>query len=172
MVTEQVFDLDDLDRSLIALLRRDARMSISELARRTDQPRATVLSRQQRLERRRVISGYGPDIDAARIGFGVTAFATLEIAQGSHESTVARLREVVEVLEIHTVTGVGDLHLRIIARSNAHLHEILQRVTSIDSVMRSQTQIALSTQLQRSTADVVAAAITRRSAESSGPMHR
>jgi DNA-binding Lrp family transcriptional regulator len=148
-------ELDDLDRQLIRLLRREPNLSVSELARRTGQPRATVHSRQARLERRRVITGYGPDVWAPRIGYGVTAFTSLEIAQGSHDETIAGLRAINEVLEIHTVTGAGDLLCRIIARSNDDLHQVLQRITALSTVLRSQTQIALSTQLQRTAADLV-----------------
>jgi DNA-binding Lrp family transcriptional regulator len=149
--------LDSFDHRLIRVLRRHPDVSLSELARRLDTPRGTVQSRRQRLERRRVITGYGPDIDPSRVGYSVTAFTSLEIAQGAHDDTIAGLRRINEVIEIHTVTGAGDLLCRVIARSNGHLHEVLQRVTALPTVMRSQTQIALSTQLHRTPADVIAA---------------
>jgi DNA-binding Lrp family transcriptional regulator len=156
VAVDDAVDLDDLDRRLIQLLRREPHLSVSELARRTDQPRATVHSRQARLERRRIITGYGPDVSAVRIGYGVMAFTSLEIAQGSHDETIAGLRAINEVLEVHTVTGAGDLLCRIIAKSNDDLHQVLQRITALSTVTRSQTQIALSTQLQRTAADLVA----------------
>lgn len=159
MAGETFVDLDDLDRRLIALLRASPRSSVSDLARGTGAPRGTVQSRLDRLERRGAVTGYGPDMAAARIGYGVTAFTTLEISQGAHDSTVASLRAIPEVLEIHTVTGIGDLLCRVIARSNDDLHRILQDVTAIPTVTRSQTQIALSTQLSRTAADLVAATV-------------
>jgi DNA-binding Lrp family transcriptional regulator len=103
-----------------------------------------------------VITGYGPDIDETRAGFPVVAFTTLEISQGAHEETTRRLSEIAEILEIHTMTGGGDLLCRIVARSNDHLHELLQQVAALPSVRRSETQLALSSTDRRTVADLIA----------------
>ena len=91
-----------------------------------------------------MISGYGLDIApsgvgrrASGVGLDVLAFCTLEIAQGSHDKTAASLAAIAQILAIHTVTGTGDLHCRVIARSNDHLHEVLQLIAAISTVLRS-----------------------------------
>ena len=147
--------LDALDLRLIAQLRREPRSSIVQVARSVGVARGTAYSRLERLESDGVISGYGPDIDPSRAGLRVLGFCTLEIAQGSHDETVDALTAIPQILEIHTVTGSGDLLCRIVARSNDHLHEVLQQVAAVPTVRRSQTQLALSTSLQRSIADVL-----------------
>ena len=149
--------LDDIDRRLIGVLRRKPRSSVSEMARLTGLARGTVHDRIRRLEARGVIVGYGPDIEPRPAGFGVCAFTTLTIAQGAHELTLRALSEVDEVLEIHTVTGRGDLLVRIVAATNDDLHEILQRIAAIDAVRRTETLLALHTTQVRSVADLVAA---------------
>ncbi|MEP7045667.1 MAG: Lrp/AsnC family transcriptional regulator [Ilumatobacteraceae bacterium] len=149
--------IDALDRRLIGRLRSAPHSTISDLARELNCARGTVLTRLRRLEERRVIVGYGPDIDPAAAGLGVLAFTTLAISQGSHVRVVAHLRSIPEILEIHTVTGSGDLLVRIVARSNDHLHVILQRVVSSPDVNRTETQLALSSTTLRTTADLVAA---------------
>ena len=78
------------------------------------------------------------------------------ITQGSHDSTIA-LVDIHEIVEIHTITGQGDLLCRIVARSNDHLHEVLQQIAKIETVMRSQTQLALSTPHQRGVLDALLA---------------
>jgi DNA-binding Lrp family transcriptional regulator len=148
--------LDSLDRRLIGMLRAEPHSTVSDLARRLDRARGTVLTRLRRLEERKVIVGYGPDIDPAAAGLGVLAFTTLAISQGSHLRVVAHLRTIPEILEIHTVTGSGDLLVRIVARSNDHLHMILQRVVASPDVNRTETQLALSSTVLRTTADLVA----------------
>ena len=147
--------LDQLDVQIIARLRREPRTSTADLARSLGVARGTVYSRIERLETAGTIVGYGPDISASGVGLDVLAFCTLEIAQGSHEATVAALASIRQLLAIHTVTGSGDLHCRIVARSNDHLHEVLQLIAAIPTVLRSQTQLALSTVLDRSIADVL-----------------
>jgi DNA-binding Lrp family transcriptional regulator len=150
--------LDETDLRLLDALRRTPHAAVSELAATVGIARGTVYSRIDRLEREGVVTGYGPDIDSVRAGFSVLAFTVLEIAQGSHEPTIRQLADIHEIVEIHTITGQGDLLCRIVARSNDHLHDVLQRIAHIETVMRSQTQLALSTPHQRGVLDVLLAA--------------
>lgn len=143
-------DLDAIDRGLLEGLQQNPRCSIAELARFADVARGTAYARLERLERQGVITGYGPEVDPRMGGLSVLAFCTLEIAQGTHEATVGALTAIEEILEIHTITGRGDLLCRVVARSNDDLHLVLQRMTAIPSVARSETQLALSTSLVRS----------------------
>jgi DNA-binding Lrp family transcriptional regulator len=148
--------LDSLDRRLVGRLRVAPHSTVTELADVLGCARGTVLTRLRRLEDRKVITGYGPDIDQAAAGYAVLAFTTLAISQGSHTRVVAHLRSIPEILEIHTVTGSGDLLVRIVAHSNDHLHQILQRVVSSVDVSRTETQLALSSTVLRTVADLVA----------------
>ena len=148
---------DETDIRLLATLRAMPQAPVTEIATTVGIARGTVYSRVDRLRDEGVITGYGPDVDAARAGLGVLAFATLEIAQGSHDATIGALALLPEVTEIHTITGQGDLHLRILARSNDHLHDVLQRIAAVDTVARSQTQLALSTPHRRADVDAVIA---------------
>lgn len=141
--------LDDTDRKLLLALRKNPRASLTSLARRIDVARGTIYSRLERLEGNGVITGYGPEINPTAAGFSVLAFCTLEIQQGSHAKTTSLLAELREVLEIHTVTGDGDLLLRVIATSNDHLHEVVQAISAIPTVARTQTQLALATTVNR-----------------------
>jgi DNA-binding Lrp family transcriptional regulator len=148
---------DDLDARLIGLLRSIPNLPVVEMARRLDVARGTVQARLDRLERDGVIVGFGPDVDAILAGFGVLAFTTLEIAQGSGAQILAGLDAIPEVLEVHAVTGPGDLHVRVVARSNEHLHDVLQRILELPGIMRTETQLALHTSIQRTVADLIAA---------------
>jgi DNA-binding Lrp family transcriptional regulator len=147
--------LDNADSRIIAGLRKDPHASVTQLAQLLGVARGTAQSRLASLWRRGVITGYGPDLNSDAVGYGVLAFTTLEIAQGSLVVTVAGLRAIPEVLEVHTVTGPGDLLVRIVATSNDHLNDLLQRIVAIETVVRSQTHLALSTQVDRTVADLI-----------------
>ena len=153
---EMTGSLDPTDMALIAHLRREPRAAITRLARLVGVARGTIQTRLQRLEERGVIRGYGPDVAASAIGHVVLAFATLSIAQGAHDRTVDQLARIPELIEVHTVTGSGDLFCRIVARSNDHLHEILQQVVAVPEVTHSETFLALASPIQRQVADLVA----------------
>ncbi|MEM9039593.1 MAG: Lrp/AsnC family transcriptional regulator [Actinomycetota bacterium] len=148
--------LDEIDRHLLSVLQSSPRASYAEIARLVGIARGTVYSRLDRLEDEGVIVGYGPDVDHAAAGLGVLAFATLEITQGRHDETIDELARIPEIVEIHTITGVGDLLCRIVAASNDELHLVLQDVSMVPAVTRIETKLALSTDHRRTLVDVLA----------------
>ena len=139
--------LDDLDARLIAALAASPRAGVLELARQLAVARGTVQARMEKLSSRGVITGFGPDLDLAALGYDVTGFTTLEIAQGRLNDVVEHLRDIPEVLEVHATTGPGDLHCRVVARTNSHLQQVLNRVLEVQGINRITTVIALSTQI-------------------------
>jgi DNA-binding Lrp family transcriptional regulator len=149
------YRIDDVDRRLIGALRRGGRLSNSDLARVLELARGTVQSRIARLIDSGVITGWGPDLDRRAADLDVLAFTTLTIAQGAHERVVAALAATAEVMEVHVITGGGDLLLRLVARNNDHLHDVIRSIVDIDGVLRSSTQLALHTPLDRTLADLV-----------------
>src|SRR5215212_3343304 len=135
--------IDDLDARLILALADVPRAGIMELARRLTVARGTVQARLDKLQGRGVITGFGPDLDLRVIGYTVLAFVTLEIAQGRLADVTAHLAGIPEVLEAHATTGPGDLHCRVVARTNEHLQQVINAVLEVDGIMRTTTQIAL-----------------------------
>ncbi|HEX3816643.1 MAG TPA: Lrp/AsnC family transcriptional regulator [Mycobacteriales bacterium] len=138
-------ELDELDARLIALLTDEPRIGLLECSRRLGVARGTAQARLDRLQRRGIIRGFGPDIDVAAIGYGVTAFVTLEIRQGRGDRVATHLARIPEVLEVHTTSGQGDLLARIVARSNADLQRVIDDVVADADIVRTSTTIALST---------------------------
>jgi DNA-binding Lrp family transcriptional regulator len=141
-------DLDALDSRLIRLLAAEPRIGVLECARRLGVARGTVQARLDKLQARGVIIGFGPQIDPAAIGFGVTAFVTLEIRQSrGHDAVAEHLSGIPEVLEVHTITGSGDLLCRIVARSNADLQRVIDEIVGYHAIVRASTIIALAEQI-------------------------
>jgi DNA-binding Lrp family transcriptional regulator len=139
--------LDELDGRLIAALAETPRAGVLELARRLGVARGTVQARLTKLQDRQVISGFGPDLDLVRMGYEVLAFTSIEIAQGRLADVVAHLRALPEVIEVHATTGQGDLHCRVVARTNDHLQQVINRIVEVQGINRTTTVIALSEQI-------------------------
>jgi DNA-binding Lrp family transcriptional regulator len=144
--------VDDLDRRLIDLFAAEPRVGVLEASRRLGVARGTVQARLDRLESSGVVTGYGPDLSPEALGYPVTAFLTLEIRQeaaegGGHDAVGAHLAAIPEVLEAHTITGAGDLMVRLVAQSNADLQRVIDRVIALPAITRSSTVIALATQV-------------------------
>jgi DNA-binding Lrp family transcriptional regulator len=138
--------IDELDARLIELLTAEPRVGVLEASRRLGVARGTIQARLDRLQARGVVTGYGPDIDPAALGHGVSAFVTLEIRQaGGHDPVADRLANIPEVLEMHTITGAGDMLCRVVARTNADLQRVIDAIVGVAGVVRASTVIALAT---------------------------
>jgi DNA-binding Lrp family transcriptional regulator len=129
--------------TLLSPLGELTRPNVLELSRRLGVARNTVQARLDRLQASGVIIGWGPVVDLKAVGYGVLAFVTLEIAQGQEQAALAELTAIPEVLEIHKTTGPGDLICRVVARSNDHLHLVLEEVLAAPGVQRTTSSLAL-----------------------------
>ena len=143
--------MDQLDRRVIDLFAQHPRVGVLEASRRLGVARGTVQARLDKLVAAGVITGWGPELSPAAQGFPVTAFLTLEIRQdtslGGHDAVGEHLAAIPEVLEVHTITGAGDLWARVVARSNADLQRVIDAVLESTTIVRSSTVIALATQV-------------------------
>lgn len=156
--------MDELDVRLIELFTAEPRVGVLQASRRLGVARGTVQARLDRLTARGVVTSWGPQLSPEALGHPVTAFLTLEIRQASagpsagavgdgvplergHDVVGAHLAAIPEVIEVHTTTGTGDLLARVVARSNADLQRVIDRVLAHPRITRSSTVIALETQV-------------------------
>lgn len=139
--------IDQLDAKLIMALAASPRAGVMELARQLGVARGTVQARLDKLQAREVIRGFEPELNLDTLGYSVLAFVTLEIAQGRLDGVVAHLANLPEVIEAHTTSGPGDVLLRVVARDNSHLQEVLHRVLEVSGIERTATHIALTEQI-------------------------
>jgi DNA-binding Lrp family transcriptional regulator len=138
-----MMQIDGLDARLLALLTEEPRIGILEASRRLGVARGTVQARLDRLQARGVVRGFGPVIDPVALGYTVTAFATLEIRQGRGAQVREHLAAIPELLEMHTITGAGDMLCRIVARSNADMQRVIDKLVSFEGIQRTSTVIAM-----------------------------
>ena len=106
-----MIELDKTDRKILAILQREARISITELAGRVGLSSTPVSERVKRLERENVISGYYAHLNPQALGLRILVFVELRLSQKSSEifdSVKRELAFVPEVLECHLVAGEFD----------------------------------------------------------------
>jgi DNA-binding Lrp family transcriptional regulator len=143
----QPYHLDGIDERLISALALFPRAPTMQLAREARVARNTAQARIDRLVDAGVIVGFGPEIDLRRLGYGVAAFVTLEIAQGSWPSIDEHLAAIPEVAEAYMTTGPADLLCRVVARDNDHLGHLIARILEIPGVSRTTTSLILATRI-------------------------
>jgi DNA-binding Lrp family transcriptional regulator len=153
--------IDQLDARLIAELRANPRVGLLEIARRLGVARGTVQARLAKLEARGVITGHGPEVDAAAMGYPISAFVFVELSQGRLREAAAALEAIPEVLEADAISGPQDLVCRIAARDTEHVQEIINELLATPAIRRCTSYIVLSRQVPPRTGPLVAAAGTR-----------
>ncbi|HEY5882338.1 MAG TPA: winged helix-turn-helix transcriptional regulator, partial [Nakamurella sp.] len=100
--------IDRLDADILEVFTAEPRIGVLEAARRVGAARNTVQARLDRMQRTGVIASLAPTVDPAALGFAVTAFVTVEIAQGrGRRDVVDHLSSIPEVIEVHTITGAA-----------------------------------------------------------------
>jgi DNA-binding Lrp family transcriptional regulator len=149
---------DRLDAGLIATLRANPRVGLLEVARRLGVARGTVQARLSKLERDGVIIGHGPEIDPRALGYAVSAFVLIELAQGQLAEAVAVMEALPEVLEADGVSGPQDLICRVVARDTEHLQEVVNALLRTPAIRRCTSYIVLSRQVPPRTGPLVDAA--------------
>ncbi len=151
--------MDELDARILALFSAEPDVGVLAASRRLGVARGTVQARLDRLQTRGVVRSWAPTVDPAALGYAVTAYCTLEIRQGQgHEPVTAHLATIPEVLEAHTITGTGDLLVRVVARDNTDLQRVLDAIIDDRHVLRAHTAIALAERIPLRTGPLVQAA--------------
>jgi DNA-binding Lrp family transcriptional regulator len=149
---------DQLDARLISALRTNPRVGLLEVARQLGVARGTVQARLQKLESSGVITGHGPEVDPHALGYTVTAFVLIELAQGRLGEAASVMADMPEVIEADGVSGPHDLICRVVARDTEHLQQLINELLSTPAIRRCTSYIVLSRQVPPRTLPLVAAA--------------
>lgn len=147
-LTDKTFNLtnmNDTDRQLLALLREDARMSVTELAKKLRISRATVQNRIAKLEESGVIVGYTirlkPDAEAHRI----RAWMGIAVEGNNAPTVIQALRGELGVYTLHTTNGRWDIVAELRADNLELFDRVLGRIRRIEGIANTETSILLST---------------------------
>lgn len=136
--------LDAVDRQLLALLSKDARISQRRLARELRMSPPAIGERIARLERTGVISRYTVSLNWAVLGY-MTCYLAVSAMQGAEQGPImSALDGLPEVEEVSVITGSLDMLARVRVRDHGHLRRLLlEHVWQIDGVQRTETFMSL-----------------------------
>ena len=138
---------DPTDRTLLMALQRDARQSMAELAEQVALSQSPCWRRVRQLEESGVIEGYQARLNRKQLGYGVTGFIHLQMANHTAEITAAFEREVVavpEVLACHNLSGQYDYLIEAVAADlEAFSTLVRSRIRSLPGVKEIATSFSL-----------------------------
>lgn len=147
--------IDDIDKRLLRLLQREARMSITELAERVNLSATPCARRIKRLEDVGIITGYHTQTDAEKIGYPLAVFIAISMDRHTAERFEQFERKVQsfdEVVSCSIVTGRSEDYLiKVRVRDMAHYEEfLLHRLNRIEGVAQVHTSFELREVFSRS----------------------
>jgi len=125
-----MIELDTTDRRILRILVQDATQSASAVARALGLSQPAAWRRIRRLEEAGVIAGRRLELDAEKLGFGVTVFLGVKLATKGRVSLEDFERAVSAIPEVQTVEhilGVYDYRLRVVARDIPDFERVLRR---------------------------------------------
>jgi DNA-binding Lrp family transcriptional regulator len=133
---------DAIDERLIALLQRNARMTLTALAHAVSLSRTAVQARIARLEREKVILGYRAIIREGH-GEGLGAILSLVFSQRPCHPVVAKFRHWPEIVHYYSVTGPVDAYLSVRVKDAEALAELVDRFSALPGVARASSAVML-----------------------------
>jgi DNA-binding Lrp family transcriptional regulator len=138
--------MDDIDRTIVALLRENARRSFQDIGHHVHLSAPAVKRRLDRLEHDGVILGYTAIVDPPTFGWHAEAFVDL-FCEGSMPGEAIKRAVTGEpgVVSAHTVAGEASALLHVMAQDTKDLEAALERIRATEGVTRTVTEVVLST---------------------------
>lgn len=137
--------LDDVDRRILTVLHRDARISNNALAEEAGIAASTCHGRVRRLQDLGVIRGFYTDIDPAAIGLNLQAMISVSLhsnARGRISSFIQQIRRMPQVMDVYFLAGADDFILHVAARDTDDLRSfVVENLNADADVAGTQTSL-------------------------------
>ena len=137
------------DQRLIALLRNNARLPISELARILGVSRTAAQARLQRLERDGIVKGYTVKLSDDYLKGCIKAMVMIKAPPGKRVSIERALSKISQLITLYSISGSFDLTAVVVAPSVAELDQVIDQIGILDGVEETQSSVILSTMFER-----------------------
>ena len=145
LAENDVVSLDQVDRDILELLQKDGRSSASFIADKIKMSVPAVADRIKKLQESDVIKGFTTMLNHRKVGLDVSAFVTVISESSSHYSDVVReTNNSPEIIQCFTTTGNGSHVLLALVENTHSLEKLLRKIQGWPGVMRTETQIVLS----------------------------
>ena len=143
--------IDELDRKILDIITKNARIPFKDVATDCDVSRAAIHQRVQRMIDMGVIVGSGYDVNPKALGYQTCTYIGITLEKGSlYSQVVPELEKISEVVECHFTTGPYTMMVKLYARDNEHLMQLLNgKIQSIKGVLSTETLIALEQSIKR-----------------------
>ena len=148
---EDTHHIDELDKKILALITKNARIPYLEVARECKVSGAAIHQRIQRLSKMGVVTGSEFSISPKKIGFNTCAYVGIFLDSAHlYPEVVEQLEQIPEITQCHYITGGYSIFIKIFTRNNEDLKLLLvDKVQAIAGISRTETFISLEESFNR-----------------------
>ena len=146
-----MYKIDKLDKKILRILSANARIPFKDVATECGVSRAAIHQRVQHLIENGVITGSGFDVNPKSLGYSTCTYIGLNLERASmYRKVVDRLLNIPEIVECHFTTGPYTMLVKLYARDNEQLMDLLNnKLQSIPGVVSTETLISLEQSIKR-----------------------
>ena len=142
-------DLDEFDRKILAALRKDGRVTFTDLAQQVGLSKTPCQQRVKRLVENGVIVGFRAIVDPAKLGLDHVAFAEVKLSD-TREAALsefnAAVRQIPGVEECHMIASSFDYLLKVRTADIRKYRMVLgEKISSLPHVASTSTFVAMET---------------------------
>ena len=143
--------IDDLDRKILGVITKNARIPFKDVAEECGVSRAAVHQRVQRLFDLGVITGSSYNVSPKMLGFQICAYIGISLERGSmYNNVIAELEKIPEVVESQYTLGAYTMLIKLYARNDEHLLSLLNgKIQEIPGVASTETLTSLDQRIKR-----------------------
>ena len=143
--------LDKIDRQILQIVMHNARTPSKDIAVVCGVSRAAIHQRIQRLIELKVITGSGYHVSHKALGFTTCTYIGINLERGAmYRDVVPQLEKIPEVVECHYTTGPYTMFIKLYARDNEHLMDLLNnKIQQIPGITGTETLISLDLSIDR-----------------------
>ncbi len=143
--------LDKIDRQILQIVMHNARTPSKDIAVVCGVSRAAIHQRIQRLIDLKVITGSGYHVSHKALGFTTCTYIGINLERGAmYRDVVPMLEKIPEVVECHYTTGPYTMFIKLCARDNEHLMDLLNnKIQQIHGITGTETLISLDLSIDR-----------------------
>ena len=143
--------IDKLDKKILSILSQNARMPFKDVAIECGVSRPAIHQRVQRLQEEGVITGSGFDVNPKSLGYSTCTYVGITLERGNmYKKVVEKVVQIPEIVECHFTTGPYTMLIKLFARDNEQLMDLLNnKLQGIPGVVSTETLISLEQSLKR-----------------------
>lgn len=143
--------IDELDKKILNIITKNARIPFKDVAAECGVSRAAIHQRVQRLIDVGVITGSGYTVNPRLLGYNISTYIGIKLEAGSlYKVVVPKLEQIPEIVECHFTLGPYTLLIKLYARDDEHLMQLLNRqIQEIPGVVSTETLMSLEQKIKR-----------------------